>query len=72
MREHVESNAPEFRLGGDVGVVNSGMDVDIVDGEDDAFQKLLAIWTDLEGVEAQMLNCEILRIVRFLGGHGGA
>ena len=61
MGEHVESSAPEAGSGADVGVENSGMDVDRVDGGDDAFQKLLAIWTDQEVVEAQRLNCESMK-----------
>ena len=48
------------------------MDVDIVDGGADPFQKLLAIRTDQEVVEAQRLNCEIMSAVRYLGGYGGA
>ena len=48
MGEHAEPSAPEAGPWADVGVENSGMDVDLVDGGDDAFQKLLAIWTDQE------------------------
>ena len=48
------------------------MDVDMVDGGEDAFQKLLAIWTDQEVVEAQRFHFENMRIVSSLGGHGGA
>ena len=69
--EHVESSAPAEGSVPDA-VDNSGMDADMVDGGDDAFQKLLAIWTDQEGVEAQRLNCETMSIVISLCGHGGA
>ena len=63
MGEHVESNTPEAGPGAEAGVENSGMDVDMVGGGDDAFQNLFAIWTDQGVVEAQRLNRDILKIV---------
>ena len=44
----------------------------MVDAGDDAFQNVLAIRTDQEVVEAQSLICDIMSVVRPLGGHGGA
>ena len=40
------------------------MDVDMVDGGDDALQRLLAIWTDREAVEARKFHSETMNIVR--------
>ena len=52
--EHVESSAPAEGSVPDA-VDYFGMDVDMVDGGDDAFQNVFAIWTDLQNCE----YCEI-------------
>ena len=48
------------------------MEVDLVNGRDEAFDELLAVWTDSYVMEAERHNAEILCVISSLGGSAKA